>query len=173
VERPRDWPGVHAVRALLEGEVLEGLWFDRTKEYAARRRGETFDRLQYASREVLELDPLPCWKDLTEDQRRKRTASLVEDIEAEAAIRRKNVGIRPRGPAAVLAQNPLRRPLKTKKSPAPAFHAASQAMRRELRDAYGWFLGAFRQAAEKLRAGDRNAIFPARSFPPALKFVGG
>jgi hypothetical protein len=97
----------------------------------------------------------------------------VEDIEAEAAVRRKNTSIRPRGPATVLAQNPLRRPLKTKKSPAPAFHAASQAVRRELRDAYGWFVGAFRQAAKKLRAGDRNAVFPVGSFPPALKFVGG
>jgi REP element-mobilizing transposase RayT len=173
VERPRDWPGVHAVRAMLEGEVLEGLWFDRTKEYAARRRGESFDRLQYATREVLELDPLPCWKHLTEEQRRERTASLVADIETEAAARRQRTGIRPRGPAAILAQNPLRRPLRTKKSPAPAFHAASQAVRRELRDAYGWFVGAFRQAAEKLRAGDRNAVFPAGSFPPALKFVGG
>jgi len=37
VDRPRDWPGVHAVRALLQGEVLEGLWFDRTQEYLARR----------------------------------------------------------------------------------------------------------------------------------------
>jgi hypothetical protein len=27
--------------------------------------------------------------------------------------------------------------------------------------------------AEKLRAGDRKAVFPAGSFPPALKFVGG
>jgi REP element-mobilizing transposase RayT len=173
VERPRDWPGVHAVRALLEGEVLEGLWFDRMKEYAARRRGEKFDRLQYATREVLELHPLPCWKDLTEEQRRERIASLVADIEAEAALRRKNAGVRPRGPAAVLAQNPLRRPLKSKKSPAPAFHAASQAVRRELWDAYGWFLGAFRVAAEKLRAGDRTAAFPVGSIPPALKFVGG
>jgi hypothetical protein len=25
VERPRDWPGVHAVLALVEGEILEGL----------------------------------------------------------------------------------------------------------------------------------------------------
>jgi hypothetical protein len=107
----RDWPGVYAVRALLEGEVLEGLWFDRTKEYAARRRGERFDRLQYATREVLELDPLPCWKHLTEEERRKRTASLVADIETEAAARRQRTGICPRGPAAVLAQNPLRRPL--------------------------------------------------------------
>jgi REP element-mobilizing transposase RayT len=76
VDRPRDWPGVHAVRALLEGEVLEGLWFDRTQEYATRRRGEKFEPLQYATREVLELDPLPCWKDLTEEQRRVRVAAL-------------------------------------------------------------------------------------------------
>ena len=39
VDRPREWPGVHAVRALLEDEPLEGLWFDRTAEYAARQRG--------------------------------------------------------------------------------------------------------------------------------------
>src|SRR3954453_8783728 len=83
VDRPRDWPGVHCVRALLEGEVLEGLWFDRTQEYLARRRGEKFELLQYATREVLELDPLPCWKHLTEEQRRARAAALVEDIESE------------------------------------------------------------------------------------------
>ena len=99
--------------------------------------------------------------------------AMSERVAPAPPVRRKNAGIRPRGRAAVLAQNPLRRPLKTKKSPAPAFHAASQAVRRELRDAYGWFVGAFRAAAEKLRAGDRNAVFPVGSFPPALKFVGG
>ena len=36
--------------ALTEGKILEGLWFDRTQEYAARRRGEDFSRLQYATR---------------------------------------------------------------------------------------------------------------------------
>src|ERR1700750_3046058 len=54
VEGPLDWPGVHAARALLGVEVLEGLWFDRTQEYLARRRGEKFEPLQYATREVLE-----------------------------------------------------------------------------------------------------------------------
>ncbi len=173
VERPREWPGVHAVRALLEGEILEGLWFDRTQEYLARRRGETFDRLQYATREILELDPLPCWKHLSEAERHRRTAALVEDIEAETAARRKRTGIKPLGPAAVLAQDPLRQPKKTKKSPAPAFHAASKAVRRELWNAYSLFVAAYRDAAEKLRAGVRNVAFPTGSFPPALPFVGG
>jgi REP element-mobilizing transposase RayT len=173
VERPRDWPGVHCVRALLEGEVLEGLWFDRTQEYLVRRRGKTFDPLEYATREVLELDPLPCWKHLTEEQRRARVAALVEDIESEVAARRKRTGVKPLGVAAVLAQNPLRRRKKTKKSPAPAFHAASQAARRELWDTYALFVAAYRSAAEKLRAGIRDVIFPRGCFPPALPYVGG
>jgi putative transposase len=173
VERSRDWPGVHAVRALLEGEVLEGLWFDRTQEYLARRRGEKFDPLQYATREVLELDPLPCWKHLTEGQRRARVAALVEDIELEVAARRKKTGAKPLGVAAVLAQNPLKKPKKTKTSPAPAFHAASKAVRRELWNAYSWFVAVYRDAAAKLRAGVRDVVFPKGSFPPALPFVSG
>ena len=38
---------------------------------------------------------------------------------------------------------------------------------------YSWFVATFRTAAEKLKAGDRNAPFPAGSFPPALPFVAG
>jgi hypothetical protein len=59
VERPQDWPGVHCVDALLSGQPLEGTWFDRTREFVARNRGEHFGPRQYATREVLELDPLP------------------------------------------------------------------------------------------------------------------
>jgi hypothetical protein len=173
VERPRDWPGAHTVQALLEGEALEGLWFDRTQEYLARRRGETFDRLQYATREVLELDPLPCWRHLTPEQRRARVATLVEDIESETAARRRRTGAKPLGVAAVLSQDPLQKPKRTKKSPAPAFHAASRDVRRSLWDAYSLFVAAYRAAAEKLRNGVRDVVFPSGSFPPPLPFVGG
>jgi hypothetical protein len=158
---------------LLEGEALEGLWFDRTKEYLARRRGENFDRLHFATREVLELDPLPCWKHLPEPERRQRTESLVEDIELEAAARRKATGARPLGPAAVLAQDPHRQPNKTRSSPAPAFHAASKAVRRELWNAYALFVAAYRDAAAKFKTGIRDVVFPQGSFPPSLPFVGG
>jgi REP element-mobilizing transposase RayT len=46
VERVEQWPGVHCARSLLTGEPAEGYWFDQTQEYAARRRGEKFDRLR-------------------------------------------------------------------------------------------------------------------------------
>jgi hypothetical protein len=39
---------------------------------------------------------------------------------------------------------------------APLFHAATAEMRRLLWEAYAEFVGRFRDAAEKLRAGDRT-----------------
>ena len=47
----------------------------------------------------------------------------------------------------------------------------SKAIRDGLREAYGLFLAAFRDAAELLKAGDRLAKFPVGSFPPGLPFV--
>jgi hypothetical protein len=38
-------------------------------------------------------------------------------------------------------------------------------------EAYSWFGSAFRKAVEMLKAGDRNAWFPAGSFPPGLPLV--
>ena len=69
VERLQEWPGVHCVEALTTGKALEGWWFDRTQEYLARRRGETFGTYQYATRESFELAPLPCWKHLPPEKR--------------------------------------------------------------------------------------------------------
>ena len=39
-------------------------------------------------------------------------------------------------------------------------------------NAYALFVAAYRTAAEKLRAGIRDVVFPQGSFPPALPFVG-
>jgi hypothetical protein len=173
VARPHDWPGVHVAKALIQGEDLSGLWFDRTREYAARNRGEKFDRLQFATPETLHLSPLPCWKYLPEDAWRGRARHLIQEIEDETAADLARTGSQPLGAAAILRHHPHHRPAKQKRSPAPLFHAFSAAARRELWEAYGLFVGAFRQAAEKLRAGDRDAVFPLGSFPPALPFVGG
>ena len=103
---------------------------------------EDFGPFQYATRETLELDPLPCWKHLTPEQRQQQVAALVSEIEGEAAARRERTGVQPLGPAAILAQSPQSQPNKTKRSPAPAVHAATRAVRRELRDAYFWFVAA-------------------------------
>jgi hypothetical protein len=150
---------------------MEGIWFDRTKEYAARSRGEDVAPRRFATREVLELDPLPCWRHVPPEQYRQRIAGLVEAIVATAEIRRKESGREPAGAAVIRSQNPLGQPAKTKRSPAPLVHAASRRIRREIYEMYARFVAAFREAAEQLKAGDRTAKFPDGSFPPSLPFV--
>jgi len=122
---------------------------------------------------VLTLSPLPCWKHLSEETRRRLVADLVADIESEAAVRREQTGSQVLGVSAVRGQHPLDRPKRSKKSPAPLFHAASKAVRRELYAFYAEFVAAYRQASEKFRAGNRTVTFPLGSFPPALPFVAG
>jgi REP element-mobilizing transposase RayT len=175
VASPRQWPGVHAVRALLDGEPVQGYWFDRTQEYAARRRGEEPDRLRYAKPYTVALSPLPCWQDLQAEEQKERLAEVGREIEEEAAARRAATGITPPGPDAIRRQQPHERPVESKKSPAPLVHAVTKRVRDDLRAAYYAFVGAFREAAAKLRGGDLKAIaqFPAGSFPPALPFQGG
>jgi len=171
VARPRDWPGAQSVKALTEGVPLRGLWFDRTREYAARSRGKDLQHLEYASREVLRLEPLPCWRQLSEELYRRRVSELITQIEAETAARHAREGSRPLGVKALLSRDPYQRPRKLKKAWAPAFHAATKTARKELVEAYGWFVAAYREAADRLLSGDSEASFPEGSFPPRLPFV--
>jgi len=173
VERLEDWPGVHSIQALLDGASLTGHWFDRSQEHAARCRGEKYGEFRYATTETVILSPIPCWAHLSAEAYRRRVASLKEDIETEAAVGREKTGTEVLGVKAILAQDPLYRPEKLARSPAPLVHAATKAARKAFHEAYSWFVGVFRDAAEKLRRGNRGAPFPAGSFPPALPFVAG
>jgi hypothetical protein len=152
---------------------MEGTWFDRTQEYAARRRGESFDRLRYATSETLTLSPLPCWKHLPLEAQRRLAADLIAEIESDAAAKRQRTGSQVLGVATIRGQDPHKRPARSRKSPAPLFHALTKTVRQELYTGYAWFVAAFREAAQKLRAGNRAVSFPAGSFPPALPFMAG
>lgn len=171
VERPEHWPGLNGVQALLTGDPLRGLWFDRTQEWAARNRGKNPAKYEFASEETLTLEPLPCWCHLSPEEYRRRVADLVEQVVAEAAEERRHSGKDVLGAQAAQDQNPREEPHEMNKSPAPLCHAATRAVRRELREAYACFLAAFREASARLRAGDRTVEFPPGSFPPRLPFV--
>jgi hypothetical protein len=175
VEKACQWPGVHCIKALLEGVPLVGQWFNRTQESSARKRGEDFGRLEYATAYTVKLSPLPCWEDLSPERQRERIAELILQCDAEAADRRAKTGKLPIGPVAVQQQQPHAEPMATKKSPAPLFHAATKRVRAELYAAYYGFLAAFREAAERWRSGDLGALalFPDGCFPPAPRFVSG
>ena len=171
VGRVEDWPGINLVRNVLSGQPVRGTWFDRTEEHKAKLRREDFGPRQYATEETVELSPLPCFRHLSPEVYRELVAGLVQEIDAEAAAERRRTGRQPLGAAAILRQHPHTWPNRTKKSPAPRFHAATKAAREALRAAYGLFLVAFREAAERLKAGDRSARFPSGCFPPGLPFV--
>jgi hypothetical protein len=173
VARLREWPGLHCVRQIVDGEPLSGHWYDRTREYLARRTGKNADPLKHATAETVTFSPLPCWKHLSPEAYRKRVANLATEIEEDAAAARKRTGAEPLGVAAILGQDPTSRPKRLKKSPAPLFHAASKAIRHFLYEGFSWFVAAYRTAAEKLQRGDPDPCFPTGSFPPALPFVGG
>lgn len=171
VTRCTDWPGVHAAEALTTGRALVGYWFDRTAEYRARLRGEDFGPYTHAELEPLPFDPLPCWRHLDAGAHQTLVADMVTSIEAEAARDRRARGINPLGVKAIQRQNAQQRPNRMKRSPAPFFHAASKRARLALMDAHRWFEAAYREAANRLRDGERDAAFPEGCFPPSLPFV--
>jgi hypothetical protein len=149
------------------------VWFDRTKEYAARNQGKDFDPLDYATAETVELTPIPCWAELSPDAYRRCVQALVDDLDGQAARARKAAGIQALGIAAILSQDPQHRPATLAHSPAPLVHAATKAARKFFYEIYTEFVSAFRVATEALRRGERDAPFPPGSFPPALPFVAG
>jgi hypothetical protein len=60
VERVCEWPGMHSAEALMNGTPLQGNWFDRTRQYAARNQGEELRLDQYDFAESVVLSPIPC-----------------------------------------------------------------------------------------------------------------
>jgi len=170
VRSPLDWPGAHCARALLHGTPLTGRWIDRARESAALRKRRPGDPPSFVTLEELHLAPLPCWKGLSEYQLLSRVRELIEDIEREGRSREQRASQPPLGRELVLRQDPRHEPNRLKKGPAPIAHAASRAARDALLGAYRSFVAAYRQAAERLRSGALDALFPAGAFPPALPF---
>ena len=166
VERPHHWPGVHCARALCHGAELQGTWFDRTAQYEARRRGDSRSPADFGTPECVVFSPLPCWAELDPTAYRQRIVELVRSAADDA--RRQRGGRAVLGRRAILAQHPHDVPLTHERSPAPAVHAATKAIRTMLRAAYRHFVDAYREAALKLRRGDRLVRFPAGAFPPPM-----
>jgi REP element-mobilizing transposase RayT len=172
VLRPGDWPGVNCVKALCRGKRLLGTWYDRTKEYEARRAGIRCRSGEFATSYKVPLSPLPCHVDLSPAKQRAFYRALVSDIEDETRRRFVRGGRRILGVKGVLAQPPHRRPDKIKRSPRPVCHCSDPERWKKYRDDYRWFVSLYRIASRKLRSGDLTVTFPEGCFPPALSFCG-
>ena len=172
-ESPLDWPGVHAAKALVHGEPLEGYWWNRSKEWAATNRGLEFGRYDFATRYLVGFAPLPAFRHLSPEDYQDRVAELIGEIEKEGE--RKRDGNSVAGTEKILNQNPYEPPTrKTKRSTKPLFHVASRQARDDLRQELGEYLAQYWEASEALRGGNLEAAswFPEGCYPPALAFVG-
>ncbi len=174
VDRPTQWPGVSSAAALMTGRPLVGRWFNRTKEWAAWQRNETLTSEEASEEVEIHLAPLPCWEHLPPGEVQRLAAEMVGAIEEEADANRRAEGrvLKTEKQIRDLTKvSRTKRPESFKPSPAPLVHAASYRARREFRQAFSEIVRAYREAAERLRMGDREAVFPPGTFPPGLPFV--
>ncbi|MDH3254917.1 MAG: transposase [Acidobacteriota bacterium] len=168
---PLDWPGVNCARALTEGRDLTGLWYDRTKQFYARRQGEAAKESDFATRERVVLQQLPCWSHLSPEHYRSALADLIQEIEDETRRTHEEAGTQPLGASAILRQDPHQRPPRSSRSPAPRFHAATRKVRRSLANTYALVHAAYQRASLKLRRGLGPVEFPPGCFPPRLPIL--
>lgn len=175
VERVEQWPGVHTGALRFAGDRVPGIWVDRTGFSKARRTGKGREEVREADFEdqvELVLSPPPCWADLPEPEQLARLRELVEEVEAAAAAERRAKRLsKPVGRERILCQDPHHRPSEMKTGRRKLVYAASQELRRRYVDAYRIFLAAYRLAAERLRSGVMDVVFPDGCFPPARPFV--
>jgi hypothetical protein len=170
---PLRWPGVHAAKALVHGEALEGYWFSRSKEWSARNRGLDVGRYDFATRYLVGFAQLPAFRHLTAEAYQDKLAGLIREIEEEGEERRGDDEVA--GVERILGQNPYEPPTrKTKRSTKPRFHVASKQARVDLEAELTAFLAQYWEASAALRGGNLRAAawFPERCYPPALAFVG-
>jgi REP element-mobilizing transposase RayT len=172
VARVVQWPGIHFGRNLINSQPITGVWVDRTKAWELRRQGKEPTKAEILRKTSLELAPLPCWKELSVEERRQKTLAMILEIEAEARAIRKQTGKRPLGVERIRKQKPFSTPMNpVKPSRAPQFHAEGATFIL-YRHAYRNFGAAFRQAAELQKQG-KPAKFPVGAFPPGLPYVRG
>jgi hypothetical protein len=173
VARPSEWPGANCLSGLTMGVVREGVWFDRTREFRARKRGERPTSYRYSSLFTVPLTPLPCWKDLSVSDRQAKVLELVQDIERRAAEDNREKRRRPMGAKAILAQDPHDHPDRIAKSPAPFCHGTRKLERAVYVDLYFEFLRVYQDASARFRTGELTAAhdFPPGCFPPRGRFI--
>jgi hypothetical protein len=172
VHRPEEWPGAHCLNSLLYGKSLSGTWYDRTKEYLARRALEDVETRRFATTYEVRLAPLPGWEDLPTKEQQQRFKTIVSAITIEVQKNRKEQGPRSFfGKKEILSQHPHTRPEKIKKAAAPSCHCSCPEKRKEYRISYRYFVDLFKTAAQKLRNRRLPVEFPDHCFLPTFGYA--
>ncbi|RLB52108.1 MAG: hypothetical protein DRJ42_15635 [Deltaproteobacteria bacterium] len=160
VEDPGGWPGFSAAYGLGEADELTFEYFDRTAWHKAKRPR---DRGPFWRTATLVLSPLPNCVDVVRERvGESLRAQLKNSSEARAAGGKRAVGIE-----RVLAAGFETRPQKASFGRRP-YCFGSAREKREYSEGMGRVCRLHAEAAERFRNGDRTAVFPAGTYPPAL-----
>jgi REP element-mobilizing transposase RayT len=171
--RADEWPGVVLFAPGPRRMEIPVSWIDRDVERRASARPQHQGEEAKASEAFrveasLLIEPLPTESGGSGDA---SPIAAIEAREAELAAERRKAGIRPLGPAKVLAQSWDAAPRQPERSPRPLCHAADAALRDAFRESYHAFVGLFREASKRLREGTLQITFPEWSFPPGRALV--
>lgn len=152
---------------------MEGEWVDRTALYNARRRkdGGLFSEEDFTTIETIKLSPMPYLEHLSWTEYQARVREMIEEIEEETRERHRANGTRPLGAAKVMARHPHSLPDHLDRSPAPQYHCSSKEKRQSFREAFKAFISAYRDAADRLRAGELTVAIPSGCFAPRRQYV--
>lgn len=162
VERPELWPGLHCVEQLRTGAARTFQWFDAGGFFEAERAGDKPERSAFVHPVSLELAPPPFVSGGADNPGRE-VCDLIDAATREAAEVRGDAAYL--GAEVVCQQDPLSRPLQTKRSRRPYCHASSREQRSAYRAKYRAFAEAFRKAVDSCRSGV-SMPFPRYAFPP-------
>lgn len=171
VSSPLDWPGPSAAWALVSGEPLIGEWVDRTALRRALDRGEEVEEADFTEEVEVVLSPIPSLAHLSTLEYRRVMRDLVKEIEEETAAMHRVDGTRPVGVDRILSQDPHEVVGDGARMPCGGFFASDSTVRRAMTEALVFIYVSYREAAERLKGGDRSARFPVHTFPPGLPFV--
>ena len=170
VKHPGVWPGLHAYKQVCMGEVVEGIWVDRTSLYHARQRvkpGEPKPQESDFTR-VLTLTLAgspPMWAELSDEEYRARCEQLTQEVVVEHQKRREAEGRGVLGVKRVLTQPIFERRF-TKRTPCPLCHTRVLELMRGFKAAYWAFVAQFKEASHELRTALAcGNVAPAVSFP--------
>ena len=179
VEHPSQWPGLHCARALLEGEVEEGSWFNATGYGEAKRnQARSTHRVVVRKSEFyqtmpIELTTIGPWSHLEKSAQQQRAADLVDEIVAEAAAKRKQnatgvVGRKAVTRMPISARVPPPTPpwWQERRRQITAWARVSDALTQDYLSLYWGFQEAFRVASGCLKAFEESS-FPEGCWLPA------
>lgn len=163
----REWPGLSSLPQHLDQRPRTFRWFNWTQRWCARS-GQSVPHPfepRFAESEILVLTPLPVIRFARRSVWRRFLRRALEAIERQG--RREHPRVL--GAAGVLAQDPLHRPERSKRSRRPWCHAVAARLRIEFIERYRAFRSAFAQASARWRGGDLAAVFPEHAFRPFLR----